>query len=438
MVIQHNLQAYNANRMYLLSTGTRNSAMERLSSGYRINRAADGAAGLTISEKMRWQIRGLNKACQNVQDGISLIQVADGALSESHSILQRMNELATQAANDTNTSTDRSALQAEITQLADELDRIATDTNYNMDIYPLSTGHGSDSPIKGITITVTNDSTQDVQYKGVTYALGSSFKVDNVISVEADRAGVKVTNYAMVDSDRLNFYFAYDFDYTYSIKRNPDKFQVHTMDELKVDKYGYVYYEAEIMEADHADITGPEKKFPINVYFAYDEDIYGEGAFIYEAHGDDGNPTTSPSAEYLRNMNTYNVGAPVRIQAGAKSGQYISLPLINASADNMGINKLDVMSHDSAGEAMTKIQKAVDRVSSWRSDFGAIQNRLEHTLNNLKNTSENTQDAESRIRDADMAEEMLKFSTADILAQAGQSVLSQIYNSAGAVMNLLQ
>jgi len=134
MVIQHNLQAYNANRMYLLSTGTRNSAMERLSSGYRINRAADDAAGLTISEKMRWQIRGLNKACQNVQDGISLIQVADGALSESHSILQRMNELATQAANDTNTSTDRSALQAEITQLADELDRIATDTNYNMDI----------------------------------------------------------------------------------------------------------------------------------------------------------------------------------------------------------------------------------------------------------------------------------------------------------------
>lgn len=438
MVIQHNLQAYNANRMYLLSTGTRNSAMERLSSGYRINRAADDAAGLTISEKMRWQIRGLNKACHNVQDGISLIQVADGALSESHSILQRMNELATQAANDTNTSTDRSALQAEITQLTHELDRIATDTNYNMDIYPLSTGPGSDSPIKGITITVTNDSTQDVQYKGVTYAPGSSFKVDNVISVESDKAGVKLTNYAMVDSDRLNFYFAYDFDYTYSIKRNPDKFQVHTMDELKVDEYGYVYYEAEIMEADHADITGPEKKFPINVYFAYNKDIYGEGAFIYEAHGDDGNPTTSPSAEYLRNMNTYNVGAPVRIQAGAKSGQYISVPLINASADNMGINKLDVMSHDSAGEAMTKIQKAVDMVSSWRSDFGAIQNRLEHTLNNLKNTSENTQDAESRIRDADMAEEMLKFSTADILAQAGQSVLSQIYSSAGAVMNLLQ
>ena len=270
MVVQHNLTAMNANRQLGITTGQQAKSSEKLSSGYRINRAGDDAAGLSISEKMRSQIRGLNKASTNAQDGISLIQVAEGALNETHSILQRMNELATQAANDTNVSADRDAIQAEIDALTSEINRIACTTTFN---------------------------TQNL--------LGGSFNNKN-------------------------------------------------------------------------------------------------------------------------------------LQVGAEEGQTIGISIDAMDAAGIGVGSIDVTSHGVAGSAMTTIQDAIETVSKQRSALGAIQNRLEHTVANLDNVSENTSAAESRIRDTDMAEEMVEYSKNNILAQAGQSMLAQANTSTQGVLSLLQ
>ena len=269
MVVQHNLTAMNANRQLGITTSAQAKSTEKLSSGYRINRAGDDAAGLSISEKMRSQIRGLNKASSNAQDGVSLIQVAEGALNESHSILQRMNELATQAANDTNTTLDRTAIKNEIDQLVSEIDRIQSTTQFN------------------------------------------------------------------------------------------------TMNLL------------------------------------------------------DGNFT---------GMN---------LQVGALAGQKIEINISQMNSTKLGITGLSVANNGSAGSAMSKIQSAIGKVSSQRSLLGALQNRLEHTIANLDNVSENTSAAESRIRDVDMAEEMVEYSKNNILAQAGQSMLAQANQANQGVLSLL-
>ncbi|MFR2469677.1 MAG: flagellin [Lachnospira sp.] len=269
MVVQHNLSAMNTNRQMGVVSSSLQKSTEKLSSGYKINRAGDDAAGLSISEKMRSQIRGLNKASSNAQDGISLIQVAEGALNETHSILQRMNELATQAANDTNTSVDRTAIKNEMDQLTSEINRIQSTTQFN------------------------------------------------------------------------------------------------TMNLL-------------------------------------------DGSFTSK-----------------------------NLQVGALSGQTIKISVTKMSASNIGVSGLAVSSNVKAGEAMSKIQLAIQSVSSQRSKLGAIQNRLEHTINNLNTTSENTSAAESRIRDTDMASEMVEYSKNNILQQAGQSMLAQANQANQGVLSLL-
>lgn len=282
MVIQHNLTAMNSNRMLGITSKQQAKQSEQLASGYRINRAADDAAGLTISEKMRSQIRGLNRASMNAQDGVSLIQVAEGALNEAHSILQRMNQLATQAANDTNTTADRVAIQKEIDALTSELDRIASTTQYN-------------------TMNL----------------LSGGFK---------------------------------------------------------------------------------NKKLQI-------------GALA---------------------------GQTININIKAMSAAGLGLKVIgqNGIAANNANNL--VTSNATATKAMTAFQDALSIVSGVRSDLGAIQNRLEHTIANLDNISENTQAAESRLRDTDMAAAMVDYSKNNILAQAGQSMLAQANASKQGILTLLQ
>ena len=276
MIVQHNITAMNANRQLGIVTNNQAKATEKLSSGYKINRAGDDAAGLSISEKMRSQIRGLNKASTNAEDGVSLIQTAEGALNETHSILQRMNELATQAANDTNTSTDRKAIKAELTALTSELNRIASTTQFN------------------------------------------------------------------------------------------------TMNLL-------------------------------------------DGTFTGK-----------------------------NLQVGALSGQKIAISISGMNANKLGLAGTDgkmtiaVSTFAAAGNAMTKIQSAITKVSTQRSALGAIQNRLEHTIANLDTTSENTSSAESRIRDTDMADAMVEYSKNQILAQAGQSMLAQANQANQGVLSLLQ
>ena len=269
MVVQHNVTAMNTNRQLGITGGDLAKSTEKLSSGYRINRGGDDAAGLAISEKMRSQIRGLNKASTNAEDGISLVQTAEGALNEVHDMLQRMNELATQAANDTNTTTDRTAIQHEVDQLTSEIDRVASTTQFN------------------------------------------------------------------------------------------------TMNLL-------------------------------------------DGSFTHK-----------------------------NLQVGSLSGQAIELSISSMNSTGLSITGLSVSTFTKAGTAMSKVQAAIDSVSSQRAELGAIQNRLEHTIKNLDTTSENTEAAESRLRDTDMAEEMVTYSKNNILQQAGQSMLAQANQANQGVLSLL-
>ena len=271
MVVQHNLTAANTNRQLGITTNGLQKSTEKLSSGYKINRAADDAAGLSISEKMRNQIRGLNKASDNAQDGISLVQTAEGALNEVHSMLQRMSELAVQASNDTNQTVDRAALQSEVAQLQEEINRVADTTQFN--------------------------------------------------------------------------------------KQN-------------------------ILNGD------------------------------------------------FQNKN---------LQVGANAGQSISVSITDIKTTcTAALNGTSVDTYANAQTAITNIQTSITALSTQRSTLGAIQNRLEHTTANLDNISENTQSAESRIRDTDMAEEMVQYSKNNILQQAGQSMLAQANQANQGVLSLLQ
>ena len=270
MIVQHNIQAMNSNRQLGVVTNAQAKSTEKLSSGYRVNRAADDAAGLAISEKMRSTVRGLKRASTNAQDGISVVQIAEGALGEVHSILQRMNELATQAANDANTTIDRTAIQDEIDQLTSEIDRIRSTTQFN------------------------------------------------------------------------------------------------TMNLL-------------------------------------------DGSFTGK-----------------------------NLQVGSLSGQKIDIKISNMQASALGLTGLSMTSFGAAGSSMDRIQSAINSVSTQRSYLGALQNRLEHTIANLDTTAENTQAAESRIRDTDIASEMVEYSKNNILAQAGQSMLAQANQSNQGVLSLLQ
>lgn len=323
MVIQHNLMAENAQRMLNIVNKRQSSSVKKLSSGYRINSAADDAAGLSISEKMRAQIRGLNKASTNAQDGISLIHVADGALNEVHSILQKMNELAVQAANDTNTSVDRDTIKNEIDQLATEIDRVASTTEFNtMKLF--------DGSFKTKNLQVGANSNQfiELDIKAMdTHGLGLAF----------------------------NFF---DPNIDTILKIHPSIKYIELIDETDT-----AYY---------------------------------------------------PWRSYIQGSNP-NVKNPY-------------IPQQNLLVNSYGM----------AGRTMQFVQNAVDLVSEMRNTLGAVENRLEHTISNLDNTSENLAASESKIRDTDMADEMVKFSANSILAQAGQSMIAQANQQTQGIVALLQ
>jgi flagellin len=331
MVVQHNMQAMNANRQLGITTSQQSKSTEKLSSGYRINRAADDAAGLTISEKMRNQIRGLNKASSNAQDGVSLIQTAEGALNETHSILQRMNELATQAANDTNTTSDRNAIQSEMNQLASEINRIQSTTQFN-------TQNLLDGSFTGKNLQVGSLSGQKIALSITSMSCGKLFASSGTSATAKTETEMKVGSTVI----------------TASVK----------------DKY----------------------------------DSTKTGVTVAMAN------------------------------AGNKS---IQLTKVSITSTTAMYDQINVASFSSAGTAMTFIQAAIERVSAMRSTLGAVQNRLEHTIANLDTTAENTQAAESQIRDTDMADEMVTYSKNNILAQAGQSMLAQANQSTQGVLSLL-
>lgn len=395
MVVQHNLTAMNANRQLGVTSGAQAKSAEKLSSGYKINRAGDDAAGLKISEKMRSQIRGLNKASDNAQDGISLIQTAEGALNESHSILQRMNELAVQGANDTNQSIDRDAINQELDALTEELNRISETTQFNKQ--NLLDGNFKDKNLQvganakqkiAISIDCMNADAlglgkETVKQGGntpkkVVYN-GMSFIYDKDKDVATNKSNAISTFKGLISQkigDKGNFIAQYD------------------------DTTGSIYYKATI--------DGKEKRFS-NASKARASYLADQKAIVSKAINDD-------------------------------FQKYVKTSKASATAGGNGEirNKARVDDYEAANNTITYVQNAINTVSTQRSALGALQNRLEHTVANLDNVSENTQSAESRIRDTDMASEMVQYSKNNILAQAGQSMLAQANQSTQGVLSLLQ
>ena len=404
MVVQHNMTAANANRQLGITTSAQAKSSEKLSSGYRINRAGDDAAGLKISEKMRSQIRGLDKASSNAQDGISLIQTAEGALNESHSILQRMNELAVQGANDTNESIDRDAINEELSALTSELDRIASTTQFNKQNLldgsftskNLQVGANSDQKIS-ISIDAMNSN-----------ALG----LHNIAgSTSQSQTGKKVTGFTFGKySVEVNSTDAFSAQKSSAIAGLQDAVSQAAsakgyMMQIDLDGKGSAYYIGTQLSTDGTNIRYSTASA------AMEADLSVMKAAISDGITDHG-------ATYAKTENV--------IAKQTTVGQATTL------------TDPSVKDYASANATIDAVQKAINQVSSQRSALGALQNRLEHTVSNLDNVSENTSSAESRIRDTDMASEMVTYSKNNILAQAGQSMLAQANQSNQGVLSLLQ
>ena len=592
MVVQHNMQAANANRMLNVTTSAQSKSTEKLSSGYRINRAADDAAGLTISEKMRKQIKGLDRASTNAEDGVSAVQTAEGALTEVHSMLQRMNELATQSANGTNSTTDRKAIQDEIDQLTTEIDRVSETTKFNETYLLKGDTDGATSKVKlnahdaGLAGKLTDNGNGTATFKADTLAVGDKVKIagkeytigksadsadyakKDTIKATVDGVGDSVTSgnttttiVAKVttatatgatwaagdkfkDADGTEWTIAAATDETAhnvkatdiakylkdgcTIVSNDDNNKLDgvavvddlgknevsiadatgitalqngikagdtvtvggttktvtaetpkTYDEIKTAVAGGVagttkisigskeYTLDKTTDAAAGKITqddflalikdGDKVKVDTNTYTAIIkssdddsitlEDAYSKMAKELETASSIGADT---AATVKNNGNgTFDItkgtvdvkealSFNLHVGADADSTNKITVDIDSMSSAGLGIKGIKADTEQDATYAIDAIADAISQVSSQRSALGAIQNRLEHTINNLDNVVENTTSAESRIRDTDMAEEMVNYSKNNILAQAGQSMLAQANQSNQGVLSLLQ
>ena len=486
MVVQHNLQAMNANRMLNVTTGQQAKSTEKLSSGYKINRAADDAAGLTISEKMRKQIRGLDQASTNAQDGVSSVQTAEGALTEVHSMLQRMNELAVQAANGTNAESDRQAIQDEIDQLTTEIDRVAETTKFN-EIYLLKgDSEGGTKTEKlaahdaGLAGTlVDNGDTATFTAKALKHGeeiniAGKSYTVDGVTKPTNNSiaqgttgaAGAKGTyTFALAGMQAdLNGKATFTIggkDYTIDVAKDDDATAIGTklatalngkIDDGLGTKYavtnnaGTLTFEAGTAGANNKAITGAYKPLEngttvTDIYNKMKDELatassIGTDTAATVTNNNDGTFTITKGSVSVAESLSFNL----HVGADADLTNKINVNIETMNSAYLGIKNLNVT--DKTGTAATyavdAIADAVAKVSSQRSALGAVQNRLEHTIDNLDNVVENTTSAESRIRDTDMAEEMVNYSKNNILAQAGQSMLAQANQSTQGVLSLLQ
>jgi len=461
MIINHNISALNTYRQLSLNNSNAAKSIEKLSSGYRINRAGDDAAGLAISEKMRGQIRGLNMAQKNAQDGISLIQTAEGALSETHAILQRMRELAVQAANDTNTDVDRAELQKEIEQLIDEIDRIANTTEFNTK--KLLNGGAS------VAADITPDGNAEASFINI---IGGS--ADTKVGAQVVASGATMATAASVQSSgALTSDTALDAAYTITI--NGVKFVFNNGDTIEevidtVNSAGIgasAYLNASGKLVFEADTVGSKSVLNINMTttgntlaLSRTGVIYGTDATVtVKESGSDlsytaeGNVITIQSGgakglqfelvnEFSGTDNTLtltvtnNGGLNMHIGANENQSMYVSIGDMRAAA--LGVSGVDVTTAVNAENAITTVNNAIEKVSTERARLGAYQNRLEHTINNLGASAENLTAAESRIRDVDMAKEMMEFTKNSILQQAAQAMLAQANQMPQGVLQLLR
>lgn len=569
MVIQHNLSALNTGNQWKTVTGKLGKSSEKLSSGYRINRAADDSAGLSISEKMRCQIRGLEKADNNIEDGISMLQLADGALSQTHAVLQRIRELAVQAANDTNTAADRQAIQDEVIQLANQVDDIAYYTDFNKAIYPLLGGQNigdgliPDSNYASVLDRyaflqddVTGQKTGGIgmyipgmnSYAGsiggygnnghalLSLTLGDGTKLKPINMFSGDFTDGTITGKRTVTKDKMTFEYEdtsngvhFTIDITCQMVEEKDVDAMrggqYFLSSFEITNLGTYFQSMDILL--HTDPIngymsgspsyngtnlgnksigeklnpGDESSFicnpgsysaftncdvtakltsdyivdPPDVAYAgkdfQQDSLYDQANIDFMRDIYNGKPPPTPtSSDYHfgaawidRSLNTgasftastmFGLSYPLTytgggttptpdgiwIQSGFRGGDGIKIPLVDATAATLKIKKPypDVTSHEKASVAIELLDKAIETVSGYRSDFGGYQNALSHTKSNVNNTVENTQSAESRIRDADIPLEMVEYSKNQILSKSAEAILSQANQNLASVLELLK
>ncbi len=514
MIVQHNITAMNANRMLGLTTGSLSKSTEKLSSGYRINRAADDAAGLTISEKMRKQIRGLDQASTNAEDGVSSVQTAEGALTEVHSMLQRMNELAVQASNGTNSTSDRQAIQDEIDQLNTEIDRVSETTKFN-ETYLLKGESGTktinmkahDAGLAG-TLTDNGDGTATFTMKalstgdkvsigGKTYTIGGEAEdtakmlddAKTALGTGAGKASIKIgdnefqidKNGNVYNKDGAALYVSSAADATTAANFNAASSTFTTTQSFTstgtgaptINNNALTFANLKALAAvagktttvnsksvtvmtdakNAAGVAGPDgiddnDATIITKNRAYElaskellaanqiGDTKGSAKVENSGANADGSFKITTGQADVANSLSFSL----HVGADADMTNKIQVNIDSMDSASLGIKGLNVMddSGNAATYAIDAIADAVAKVSSQRSALGAVQNRLEHTIDNLDNVVENTTSAESRIRDTDMAEEMVNYSKNSILQQAGQSMLAQANQANQGVLSLLQ
>ena len=475
MRINSNIAALNTYRQLNTANNAGAKSMEKLSSGLRINRAGDDAAGLAISEKMRGQIRGLDQATRNSQDGISLMQTAEGALNETQSILQRMRELAVQASNDTNTADDRTEIQKEISQLTDEIDRIANTTEFNtkklltgeigtktddsQNITRLSmtsetaagtitfTGDGTMATKAagslGLTAGVTQVATSDsltITSNGKTYNIGTtagqSYE-DLAKQITSTVDGLTATYDSTNDQIDFESNVA-NADQTFTVAETTAGNLDGTIDFTDATAGNGIDTTATNNGSDGANAsgvtTGGEATFS---YYGNQVTVNGgTGNFeglTFTLKADEGSTTAATVTG-----STIDVSDQLTMQIGANEDQEMSININAMDSGNLGVSNVDVTTQSGAANAITDIDDAIQTVSAERSKLGAYQNRLEYTVNNLSTSSENLTAAESRIRDVDMAKEIMNQTKQSILSQASQAMLAKANQAPQGVLQLLR
>lgn len=407
MRINNNIMAMNTHRQLGINSNAGAKSIEKLSSGFRINRAGDDAAGLSISEKMRGQIRGLTQGSRNAQDSISLIQTAEGALNETHAILQRVRELAVQSASDTNTASDRSTIQDEVDQLTEEITKITDKTEFNtMKLLDGSRGAavtaavanitGNDSLNVGIATTTLATGLTNAAGASLGIAVGDTIEVSWVKNGSLQSGTVTVeatTSMGHIDAALTGGAFTY----TGGVN-------------LTAGTAGFAGA-VNGLTITVKDSTGSVKTAATNALSSFEE--------------------TTAAADV-------RADGSATFQIGANQGQNLNLSIENMSASALGVNSIQVSTRAQADIAIKVVDSALNKVSAERSKLGSVQNRLEHTIKNLDTSSENLQASESRIRDVDMAKEMMTFTKNNILQQAAQAMLAQANQAPQGVLQLLR
>lgn len=508
-IIQHNIMSLNAYNRLSTNNSNLTKNLEKLSSGYKINRAGDDAAGLAISEKMRAQITGLERASDNAQDGISLVQTAEGALTEVHSMLNRMTELATQSANGTyDNAVDRANLQKEVESLQAEIDRIAESTNFN----GINLLDGSLGAAATVTETAGTDSTQPavqakftVDFGGTTIGDGKTYAIgDKSVTGDTNTAGDAAKSIAAIktaidgkdvtidsiaytvsmgDDGKAVFTQKTAADYTVDVDTKIKTAITNDSTAINASKItGVQDGHADSGDGKGAvttlDFTGKTGETVVGSSIKIGDDVYEfvktggtatiEGATAIEVAADadgeaiadavktalDGNVTgadvavdtdtnkvnitTTATGANAEAIEVKQTGKGLGLQIGDTKEQRITVKVADMSSKALGIDKVNIGTEEGATDAIKIIKTAINTVSSTRADLGATQNRLEHTINNLATTTENLTNAESRIRDTDMAKEMMQYTKNNVLSQAAQAMLAQANQQPQQVLQLLQ